>query len=56
MGVYYAVKDACYEDLLQEQIEDAIKQRGEGTLETLLDSGDTYIIESEQDQHGLQKN
>ncbi len=44
MGVYYCVKDACYEDLLTQQVTDARKQRGEGTLEQLLNSGDTFEV------------
>ena len=44
MGVFYAVEDDCYEDLLQEQIETAVAAKGEGDLRSLLYSGDTYEI------------
>lgn len=55
MGVYYDVEDECYEDLLTQQVEQAIKQRGEGTLETLLNSRETYTVEAGPvEQHGLQ--
>ena len=57
MGVYYDVEDTCYEDLLTEQVQQAIRQRGQGTLETLLHSGETYTVESGPvEQHGLQDN
>ncbi len=45
MGVYYAVKDDCYEDLLTLQVTDAIEQRGEGSLEKLFNMGDVYDVE-----------
>ncbi len=45
MGVYYDVKDDCYEDLLTQQIKDAVEQRGEGTIEKLLNSGDVFTID-----------
>ncbi len=44
MGVYYSVKDDCYEDLLTQQVEDAREQRGEGDLEKLLNSGDVFTV------------
>jgi 2-oxoglutarate ferredoxin oxidoreductase subunit beta len=45
MGVYYDVKDDCYEDMLTQQIKDAIEQRGEGTIEQLLNTGDTFTVD-----------
>jgi len=45
MGVFYQIEDDCYEDLLEQQIEEAIAAKGQGTLEELLTSGDTYSIE-----------
>jgi 2-oxoglutarate/2-oxoacid ferredoxin oxidoreductase subunit beta len=45
MGVYYDVKDDCYEDLLTQQVKDAIEQRGEGSIEKLLNSGDVFTVE-----------
>ncbi|MEZ6193723.1 MAG: 2-oxoacid:ferredoxin oxidoreductase subunit beta [Phycisphaerales bacterium] len=44
MGVYYSVKDDCYEDLLTKQVTDAVAQRGEGSLEKLLNSGDVFTV------------
>lgn len=46
MGVFYVIEDECYEDLLDQQVEQAIAAKGEGTLESLLTSGDTYTIEN----------
>ena len=45
MGVYYDVKDDCYEDLLTQQVKDAKEQRGEGTLEKLLNSGEVFTVD-----------
>jgi 2-oxoglutarate ferredoxin oxidoreductase subunit beta len=45
MGVFYDIEDDCYEDLLAEQVHDAIVARGAGTLATLFDSGDTYTVQ-----------
>jgi len=45
MGVYYQIEDECYEDLVNEQVDQAVEQKGRGTLEALLNSGDTYEVE-----------
>ncbi len=45
MGVYYSVKDDCYEDLLTKQVTDAVAQRGEGSLEKLFNSGDVFTVD-----------
>jgi 2-oxoglutarate ferredoxin oxidoreductase subunit beta len=44
VGVLYAVEDQKYEDLLTRQVDDAIKLRGEGSLEKLFNMGETYEI------------
>ncbi|MCE9589530.1 MAG: 2-oxoacid:ferredoxin oxidoreductase subunit beta [Planctomycetes bacterium] len=44
MGVFYTAPDDCYEDLLAKQVADAIKSRGEGDLEALFNSGETYEV------------
>lgn len=46
MGVFYVIEDECYEDLLDQQVEQAIAAKGEGTLESLLTGGDTYTLEN----------
>jgi 2-oxoglutarate/2-oxoacid ferredoxin oxidoreductase subunit beta len=45
MGVFYASPDETYEELLQAQVDTAIKQRGEGTIEKLLNMGETYTVD-----------
>lgn len=44
IGVLYCEEKPTYEDLLYNQIESAKKRMGEGDLEALLHSGDTWII------------
>ena len=44
MGVFYRFEDDCYEDLLDDQVTDMIKAKGEGSLKTLFESGDTYTV------------
>ncbi len=45
MGVYYCVEDDCYENLLDQQVAQAIEAKGAGDLATLFNSGDTYTVE-----------
>ncbi|MCC5830748.1 MAG: 2-oxoacid:ferredoxin oxidoreductase subunit beta [Phycisphaeraceae bacterium] len=44
MGIYYRVKDDCYERLVEQQIATARSARGPGTLEALFDDGNTYEV------------
>jgi 2-oxoglutarate ferredoxin oxidoreductase subunit beta len=44
VGVIREVHKPCYEDMLQEQVDDAIERRGEGNLRDLLHSGDTWEV------------
>ncbi|MEX0776147.1 MAG: 2-oxoacid:ferredoxin oxidoreductase subunit beta [Phycisphaeraceae bacterium] len=44
MGVFYRVEDDCYEDLLTQQVADAISSRGEGDLDSLFNAGETYEV------------
>ena len=46
MGVFYQIEDDCYEDLLSQQVADAKKSRGPATLDTLFNTGDTYVVEN----------
>ena len=43
-GVIYRVQRPCYGDEMVKQIEDAVKEHGEGDLEKLLFSGNTWEI------------
>jgi 2-oxoglutarate ferredoxin oxidoreductase subunit beta len=45
VGIFREVVRETYEDLLAAQITDAITQRGAGSLEKLINSGDTWIVE-----------
>lgn len=45
VGVFRAVDRPTYEDLLEDQIQAAIRQQGEGDLEKLLHSGYTWTVE-----------
>ncbi|MDX1682681.1 MAG: thiamine pyrophosphate-dependent enzyme, partial [Phycisphaeraceae bacterium] len=47
MGVYYQIEDDCYEDLLEQQVIDARKKKGEGDLEALFNRGDVYTVGEE---------
>jgi len=44
IGIIYAVDEPIYEDLLQEQINLAIKKQGKGDIETLLNSGNVWEV------------
>jgi len=43
-GVFYTTERPCYEDVLKQQIEDTIAQKGKGDITKLINSGDTWII------------
>ncbi len=45
-GVFRAVEKPTYEAMLQQQVDDALEQRGPGDLRELLHSGDTWTVES----------
>ena len=45
IGVFRAVERPSYDQMLHEQVDHAIDDRGEGTLRGLLHSGDTWIVE-----------
>jgi 2-oxoglutarate ferredoxin oxidoreductase subunit beta len=44
IGVFRAVGRPTYEDLLQDQIDEALAQRGRGDLRALLNSGETWTV------------
>ena len=44
LGVFRQVDRPVYDDLMKEQLEAAREQRGEGDLEALLHSGDTWTV------------
>lgn len=46
VGVFYNVQDETYEDMLDRQVEDATKTRGQGTIDSLLSGGETYEVKA----------
>jgi 2-oxoglutarate ferredoxin oxidoreductase subunit beta len=44
VGVFRAVEKPTYEEMLQDQVDSATKERGVGDLKALLHSGDTWQI------------
>ena len=45
LGVFRAVQRPTYEELMEEQIQSAVSERGEGDLAALLSEGDTWTVE-----------
>ncbi|HVG30466.1 MAG TPA: 2-oxoacid:ferredoxin oxidoreductase subunit beta [Pyrinomonadaceae bacterium] len=45
VGIFREVVRETYEDLLAAQITDAVAQKGKGSLEKLINSGDTWVVE-----------
>jgi len=46
IGVFRAVEKSTYDRTLDEQVESALAERGKGSLEKLLGSGDTWKVEA----------
>ncbi len=44
IGVFRAIEKPTYEGLLHEQIKHTIETKGVGSLDTLLNSGDTWVV------------
>jgi 2-oxoglutarate ferredoxin oxidoreductase subunit beta len=44
VGIFRSVSKATYEDLMEDQVQESIRRLGQGNLEELLDSGDTWEI------------
>ncbi len=45
IGVFRAIERPTYEDMLEDQMRAAVAAKGEGTIEDLLNAGDTWIVE-----------
>lgn len=45
VGIFRAVEKATYEDLMSDQINEAVEKMGPGDLEKLINSGETWTIE-----------
>jgi 2-oxoglutarate ferredoxin oxidoreductase subunit beta len=46
IGIFRAVEKPCYEAMVQQQVDNAVSQRGPGDLRALLHSGDTWQVEA----------
>ena len=45
IGILYQEKKATYEDMMSDQIVDAIKSQGKGNLESILLGTNSWIVE-----------
>ncbi|MBI1910103.1 MAG: 2-oxoacid:ferredoxin oxidoreductase subunit beta [Deltaproteobacteria bacterium] len=54
VGVFRSVQKETYEDLVSHQVEAAREKSGPGSLEALLHSGDTWVIEGGSPKGGKQ--
>ncbi len=45
LGIFLSIDRPRYEDEIEKQIDSAISKRGKGSLEKLLNSGDTWVIQ-----------
>jgi len=45
VGIFRAIERATYEDMMAEQVHTAIAKSGPGSLEKLLNSGETWVVE-----------
>ncbi len=45
VGIFRAIERATYEDMMVDQIEASVAKAGPGSLEKLINSGDTWIVE-----------
>ena len=43
MGVFRCVDQSTYNEMLIEQVDEAVRKRGKGTLENLFDNGETWV-------------
>ena len=45
IGVLYAVESDTYEDTMVAQLNQAVKKKSKGTVQDLLNSGDTWVVD-----------
>jgi 2-oxoglutarate/2-oxoacid ferredoxin oxidoreductase subunit beta len=45
VGIFRAIERPTYEDMMAEQVQTAIAKSGPGSLEKLINSGDTWVVE-----------
>lgn len=45
IGVLYAVESDTYEDTMVAQLNQAVKKKSNGTVQDLLNTGDTWVVD-----------
>jgi 2-oxoglutarate ferredoxin oxidoreductase subunit beta len=45
VGIFRAIQRATYDEMVNKQMEDAIAKQGEGDLDELFNSGETWVVE-----------
>ena len=48
MGILRRVEEPCYEQLLEEQVQEAKQRLGEGTMASILESNDSWVVSEDQ--------
>ena len=44
IGVLYAIEDTTYEDMMVNQIKEATKKKAKGTIQDIINAGDTWVV------------
>ena len=44
IGVLYAIEDTTYEDMMMDQINEASKKKDKGTIQDIINAGDTWVV------------
>ena len=44
IGVLYAIEDNTYEDMMVNQIKEATKNKTKGTIQDIINAGDTWVV------------
>ena len=44
VGVLYAVEDTTYEDMMMDQLNEAVKKKDKGSIQDIINSGDTWVV------------
>jgi len=45
IGIFRSIQRPCYEDALTQQVDTQKEKKGEGNLESLLNAGDTWVVD-----------
>ena len=44
VGVLYAVEDVTYEDMMMDQLNEAVKKKDKNSIQDIINSGDTWVV------------